>query len=79
MFELALLLGPGSAGEGLESGVYLQRVGGHRNRLLPVRSQLSCQRDRDGGLADTCRAEQRDHLSARHRAEYREAMAMVQR
>jgi len=62
------------AGQRLEPGIDLERVGRHGDRLLPQRAQARGQCDRDRGLAHTGGAEQRDHLGTAHDPQYRAAM-----
>jgi hypothetical protein len=49
-------------GQDLEPLVHLERVRRDRDRVLPLRAQPLRQRDRDRGLADPGRSEQRDHV-----------------
>jgi hypothetical protein len=66
-----LLVGCGRAGEQLQAGVHLQRVGRDRDRRLAARAQPLAQRHRDLGLAHAGGSEQRDHLGAGHRPSIR--------
>ena len=74
MFQLDTLAGVRRPGQHLEAGVDLQRVRGDGDRVLAKSPEPSGELDRDPGLADAGRAEQRDHLRARHPAQYRAAM-----
>ena len=68
MLERGPLGGRGDAGEGLQAGVDLQRVGGHRHGVLPGGAQPRGERDRDRGLAHPGGAEQRDDPHCRRLA-----------
>jgi hypothetical protein len=48
------------ASQRAEPGVDLERVGGDRDGVLAARAQQVGERERDGGLADARRAEDRD-------------------
>ena len=63
--------GRGRAGEDLQPGVELQRVGGHRDGVLAVGAQPLGERDRHLGLADAGRTEERDEGQGRHGAQDR--------
>ena len=65
VLEPLLLGGRGGAGQGLQAAVDLQRVGRHRHRVLSVGAEPVRQGDRDGGLADAGRPEQRDDRGRR--------------
>ncbi len=67
MLERGALLGRGDAGQRLEAGIDLQRVGGDGDRVLAACAQALGERDGDSGLADRGRAEQGDDLRL-HRA-----------
>jgi hypothetical protein len=54
-----LFLRRGGPGEELEPAVDLERVGGDRDRVLPVRAQARGDLDRHGRLAHAGRAEDR--------------------
>ena len=58
---LALLRARGAA-EDLQAPVDLDRVAVDRDRVLPALAQQLGERDRDAGLADGGRPEERDHL-----------------
>ena len=61
VLEPRLLLRRRGAREHLEAAVELQRVGGDRDGVVaPLCAQALGDRDRDGGLADAGRAEDRD-------------------
>ena len=62
VLERGALGGRGHAGERLQARVDLQRVGRHRDGILPARAQQLRERDGDGGLADAGRAEQGEDL-----------------
>ena len=60
VLELRPLCGLRRTREDLEPGVDLQRVGRHRNGGSPARADPLCERDRDIGLANPGRAEERE-------------------
>ena len=71
VLEPARCAGVGRAGEHLQSGVELERVGGHGDGILAVGAQPLGERDRHLGLAHAGGAEERDDRQGRHGAQDR--------
>jgi hypothetical protein len=59
VLEPALLVDGGGTGQGPQPLVDLQRIGRDRQRFLPAFAQQLCNGNRNSGLADGRRAEQR--------------------
>src|SRR5207249_3950819 len=68
VLEPRALLGGRCAGQRLEALVHLERVGRDGDRVLAALAQGVGERERDGGLADARRPEERDYLGLRGQA-----------
>ena len=65
MLELGLLVRRGGAREGLEAAIDLERVGGHRDRILAALAQQPGERERDRRLPHPGGAEHCHHVHGR--------------